>query len=151
MSQTPLFLEDLFIGTRFSTGTHAMDEEQIKAFAKQFDPQPFHLDVEAAKKSFFGELVASGWHTASITMKLLVTAGAPIANGLIGMEGQIAWPKAVHPGDVLHVEVEIVEITPSHSRPDRGIVTIRAETFNQNNEAVQIMTSKLLVFRQKPA
>src|SRR6202142_3930334 len=99
-----LFFEDLWVGQRFASGTHRIDEEQIRAFAMQFDPQPFHLSAEAAKATFFGGLVASGWHTAAITMRLLVDGGLPIAGGLVGAGAEIAWPVPVRSGAVLHVE-----------------------------------------------
>src|SRR6516165_6409139 len=118
-----LYLEDLQVGQRFVSGAHKIDEEQIRAFAKQFDPQPFHLDADAAKGTFFGELVASGWHTAAITMRLLVESGMPIAGGLIGAGCEITWPNPTRPGAVLHVESEILELRPSRSRSDRGMVT----------------------------
>lgn len=143
-----LYLDDLTVGQRFSSAAHALDAEQIKAFARQFDPQPFHLDEEAAKATFFGGLAASGWHVAAITMKLLVGDGAPFAGGVIGAGGEIAWPRATRPGDVLHVESEVLEITPSRSRPDRGMVTMRSETLNQRGEAAQILTAKLVVPRR---
>ncbi len=146
-----LYLDDLQAGQRYATGTYKMDAAQIKAFAAQFDPQPFHMDEEAAKASLFGGLVASGWHTAAITMRLLVTSGLPLAGGLIGVQGEMAWPKPVRPDDVLHVESEILEITPSHSRPDRGTITVRSETFNQHNEIVQSFTAKLIVPRRTEA
>jgi len=142
-----LFLDDLHVGQRFSSGAHAIDEQQIKAFAGAFDPQPFHLDGGAAKETLFGGLAASGWHTAAITMRLLVDGGAPIAGGIIGAGGEIAWPKPTRPGDVLQVECEILEVTPSRSRPDRGMVTMRCETFNQRGETLQILTAKLVVPR----
>ena len=145
-----LYLEDLRVAQRFVSGAHQIDEEQIRAFAKQFDPQPFHLDAEAAKATFFGELVASGWHTAAITMRLLVESGLPIAGGLIGAGAEITWPKPVRPGAVLHVESEILEIRPSRSRPDRGLVTVRSETRNQHGEVVQVLVAKLVVPRRLP-
>ena len=144
-----LYLDDLQPGMRYKTSTHTMDEKQIIEFARQFDPQPFHTDPVAAQQSLFGGLVASGWHTASITMKLLVENGAPLAGGLIGIEGQMAWPKPVRPGDTLRVESEVMEVTPSRSRPDRGIATMRSETLNQNGDIVQTMMAKLMVFRRK--
>jgi acyl dehydratase len=146
-----LYLDDLEVGQRFVSGPHEMDEEQIKAFAAQFDPQRFHLDAEAAKDTFFGGLVASGWHTASITMKLLVEGGAPLAGGVIGAGGAIDWPCPTRPGDILHVESEIVEVRPSRSRPERGTVTVRSETLNQRGEIVQAMTAKLVVQRRPAA
>ena len=126
VEKATLYLEDLCVAQRFVSGAYLIDEEQIRAFAKQFDPQPFHLDAEAAKATFFGELVASGWHTAAITMRLLVESGLPIAGGLIGAGGEITWLKPVRPGAVLHVESEILELRPSRSRPDRGLATVRS-------------------------
>jgi acyl dehydratase len=146
--KTTLYLEDLRVAQKFVSGAHQIDEEQIRAFAKQFDPQPFHLDAEAAKATFFGELVASGWHTAAITMRLLVESGLPITGGIIGAGGEITWPKPVRPGAVLHVESEILELRPSRSRPDRGLVTIRCETRDQIGEVVQVLVAKLVVPRR---
>lgn len=140
-----LYLEDLEVGQRFTTAGYALDEASIKAFALQFDPQPFHLDNDAAEKSFFGGLAASGWHTAAITMNLLVTSGPPFAWGVPGAGGEITWPRPVRPGDVLHVQAEIVEIRPSRSRPDRGIVLIRNETRNQNDDIVQLFIARVIV------
>ncbi|MGA2636737.1 MaoC family dehydratase [Methylocella sp.] len=145
------YLDDLKVGQRFVSGAHTLDADEIKAFAAQFDPQRFHLDEEAAKDTFFGGLVASGWHTASITMKLLVTGGAPLAGGVIGAGGELVWPRPTRPGDILHVESEIIEITPSRSRPERGTVTVRSETLNQRGEIVQAMTAKLVVQRRPAA
>lgn len=145
-----LYLEDFYVGQKFKSTEHRLDEPQIVAFARNFDPQPFHLDAEAARSTFFGGLAASGWHTAALTMRMLVESGMPIAGGLIGAGGEIAWPRPTRPGDTLHVESEVVEIKPSRSRPDRGMVTIRSETLNQNGEPVQILTAKMLALR-KPA
>ena len=138
------------MGQRFSSGTHALDEAQIKSFARQFDPQPFHVDDDQARDTLFGGLAASGWHTAAITMRLMV-GGVPLAGGIIGAGGEINWPKPTRPGDVLHVESEIVEVTPSRSRPDRGTVTVRSETLNQRGETVQVLTAKLIVPRRPAA
>src|SRR5881397_3686647 len=132
-----LYLEDLHVGQRFSSGSHAVDAAQIKAFAGQFDPQPVHLDEATAAGTLFAGLAASGWHTAAITMRLLVDGGAPIAGGIIGAGGEVSWPKPTRPGDILQVESEILDVTPSRSRPDRGMVTVRSETFNQRGEIVQ--------------
>lgn len=143
-----LYLEDLRVGQRFGSGTHALDEAQIKAFAREFDPQPFHVDAAAARSTMFGGLVASGWHTAAITMKLLVDGGAPFAGGVIGAGAEISWPTPTRPGDVLRVESEIMDVTPSRSRPDRGIVTVRSETINQRGEIAQVLTAKLIVPRR---
>lgn len=142
------YLDDLYVGQQFVSGSHALDAQQIMAFAAQFDPQPFHLDAEAAKHGFFGELVASGWHTVAITMRLLVQGGVPVAGGVIGAGAEVSWPMPTRPGDVLHVETEVVDIKPSRSRPDRGIVTVRSATRNQRGEVVQILTAKLVVPRR---
>jgi acyl dehydratase len=146
-----LYLEDLHVGQRFKSATHALDEAQIKTFAAQFDPQSFHLDAASAKGTLFAGLAASGWHTAAITMRLLVDGGAPIAGGVIGAGAEIAWPKPTRPGDILQVESEILEVTPSRSRADRGTVIMRSETFNQRGEVVQKLTAKLVVPRRTVA
>jgi acyl dehydratase len=146
-----LYLEDLAVGRRFTSATHVVDEAQIKAYAAQFDPQPFHLDDTAARGTLFGGLAASGWHTASITMRLLVESGLPLAGGIIGAGGEISWPKPTRPGDTLHVVSEIEDVTPSRSRPDRGMVRVRSETRNQRGEVVQVLIAKLIVPRRAPA
>jgi acyl dehydratase len=143
-----LYLDDLQVGQKFISGTHALDSDQIKAFARQFDPQPFHLDEAAARDSFFQGLAASGWHTAAITMRLLNDGGLPIAGGIIGAGGEIHWPQATRPGDLLHVESEILAVSPSRSRPDRGMATMRSETKNQRGETLQVLTAKLVVPRR---
>jgi acyl dehydratase len=143
-----LYLEDLRLGQRFRSGTHRIDQEQIRAFAKQFDPQPFHLDAEAANDTLFEGLVASGWHTAAITMKLLVGGGLPIAGGIVGASAEITWLKPVRPGAVLQVESKILELRPSKSRPDRGVATVRSETRNQLGEVVQVLVAQLIVPRR---
>jgi len=144
----PHYFDDFHIGQRFGSETHALDAAQIKTFAAQFDPQPFHLDERAAAGTLFGGLAASGWHTAAITMRLLVRSGLPIAGGIIGAGGEISWPRPTRPGDVLSVESEIVEQTPSRSRPDRGMVSVRSETKNQRGEIVQVLIAKLVVPRR---
>ncbi len=143
-----LYLEDLQVGQKFASGTYVMEAARIKEFAAEFDPQPFHLDERAAQASIFKGLAASGWHTAAVAMRLLVTGGLPFANGIVGLGGEIAWPRPTRPGDILHVESEIVEITPSRSKPHQGIVTVRSTMFNQNGEAVYLLTAKLLVLRR---
>jgi acyl dehydratase len=144
----PFFLDDLEVGQKFTSQPHPLDEEQIKAFARQFDPQAFHLDDGAAKETLFQGLAASGWHTAAITMRLMVTSGLPIAGGIVGAGGEIAWPKPTRPGDVLTVESEVLELKPSRSRPDRGMATVRSETRNQNGEILQTLVAKLIVPRR---
>lgn len=146
--QDPFYFEDLQVGQRFISGTHQLDEQQVIAFAKQFDPQPFHTDPVAAKSSFFRGLVASGWHTAAISMRLLSECGLNVAGGLIGASVEVSWPQPTQPDALLRLEVEIVELRPSKSKPDRGLVTIRAETRNELNEVVQVFTAKLVVPRR---
>jgi acyl dehydratase len=149
--QRTLYLEDMTPGQRFVSGEHALDAAQIVEFAQRFDPQPFHLDADAAKSTFFQGLAASGWHTAAITMRLLVSSGIPLADGIIGSGGELQWPKPTRPGDVLHVESEVVEVIPSRSRPERGMVQMRCETLNQHGDVVQRFTPKLVVSRRPPA
>jgi acyl dehydratase len=140
-----LFFDDLHVGQRWTSGSYELDAEQIKDFAAAFDPQPFHLDEEVAGHTLFGGLAASGWHTAAISMRLQVEGGLPIAGGLIGAGGEIAWPQPTRPGDVLHVENEVLAVTPSRSRPDRGTATVRCETRNQRGEIVQVFTARIVV------
>ncbi len=147
----PLYLDDLYVGLRFSTESHSLDAQQIKVFARQFDPQPFHLDEEAASRTFFGGLVASGWHTAAITMRLLTGMKPPLAGGILGAGAEISWPTAARPGDVLHVECEVTEIKPSRSRPDRGMVMMCCETRTQRGSVVQVLKPRLVVFRRDAA
>jgi acyl dehydratase len=144
----PLYLDDLRVGQRFTSDSYRVHEERMKAFAAEFDPQPFHLNDAAAQASIFRELAASGWHTAAITMRLLVTGNLRLGCGLIGLGAEIAWSKAVRAGDTLRVESEIVEISPSRSKPDRAIVTLRSVTLNQDDNEVQVLIAKLLVFRR---
>ena len=146
-----LYLEDFTVGRRFTSAAHTLDADQIKAFARQFDPQPFHLDEKAAETSFFHGLAASGWHTAAITMSLLVKSGMPIAGGLIGAGGELKWPRPTRPGDTLTVESEVLAVTPSRSRPERGLITVHSLTRNQNGEVVQDMTTRMLVWRRPHA
>ena len=143
-----LYLEDIAVGMRFSGGRHEVTAEEIKSFAETYDPQPFHTDEDAAKSTFFGGLAASGWHTAAMTMRLLVEFGPPITGGLIGGSGEIAWPQPTRPGDVLHIDCEVLAVTPSRSRPERGTMLLKMETKNQRDETVQVFTAKVLVPRR---
>lgn len=145
---SPLYFEDLPVGFRATTGSMVIDAEAIKDFAARFDPQPFHLDEAAAEKTFFGGLAASGWHTAALTMRLLVTSGLPIAGGVIGAGGEVRWPRPTRPGDTLTVASEVIAAKASSSRPERGMVTVRSETLNQAGEVVQVMTAHLVVPRR---
>ena len=142
-----LYLEDIAVGMEFCSAEHQLDVAQIKAFASQFDPQPFHLDEEAARASFFHGLAASGWHTMAITMRLLVES-LPFACGVIGGGAEVSWPRPTRPNDVLHVRSKVIGIKPSRSKPDRGIVLTHSLTLNQHEEVCQDVTAKLLVFRK---
>lgn len=145
--QPVLHLEDLFIGQRFQSESHALDKKQIIDFAAYFDPQVFHLDEEAAKNTFFNGLAASGWHTAAITMRLMV-ASIPLGKGLIGANVEMAWSKPTRPTDVLRVESEILAIRPSQSKPDQGIVTLSIVTKNQHNDVLQTLKANVVAFRK---
>lgn len=144
----PLYLDDLHVGLRFVSGAQRIDPARMVEFAAEFDPQPFHLDRERAAATSFGGLVASGWHTAAITMRLLVDGGLPIAGGIVGAGGEISWVNPVRPGDTLIVHSEVVDIVPSRSRPDRGIVTVRSETRTAHGTVVQIFIGKIVVPRR---
>ena len=148
MSQETLYFDDLKVGDTFITGTHEVSAADIKRFAAEFDPQPFHLDEEAARHTMFGGLAASGWHTAAITMRLLVSGGPKLANGVLGAGGEIEWKMPTRPGDTLHVESEVVELIPSRSRTDRGMLVLRSRTINQHGEVVQNLSAKLIVARR---
>ncbi|MDH0048254.1 MaoC family dehydratase [Comamonas terrigena] len=151
MPEKNLYLDDLYVGQTFVSGEHLLDEAQIIAYARQFDPQVFHLDPEAAKHTFFQGLAASGWHTASISMRL-VTESIPLADGVIGggME-ELAWPQPTRPGDRLHVESEIVEIIPSQPKPNRAMLRVLCQTKNQRGEVLQRFRPKMLAFKRPAA
>ena len=147
-SSGDLYLDDLHVGQIFTSGSYVMEAARMKSFAAEFDPQPFHLDEAAANGSVFRSLAASGWHTAAASMRLMEDGELKIAGGLIGLGGEIAWPRPTRVGDTLRVNSEIVEIVPSRSKPNQGIVKVRNATMNQNGEEVQVFTAKLLVFRR---
>jgi len=143
------YLEDFQPGQKFGTGRLSVEPERIKSFAAEFDPQPFHLDERTARDTFFKGLAASGWHTAAITMRLLVEGELKPAGGIIGAGfDEMRWPRPVRPGDELHVESEVLEVRPSKSRPDQGLIKIRMTTLNQNNEPVQVFVGNLIVLRR---
>ena len=145
-----LYLEDLHVGQCFVSEPRLLDAEQIKTFAAQFDPQPFHLDEEAAKNSLFGGLAASGWHTAALTMRMLVET-VPLADGLVGAELQLAWPRPTRAGMALHVVSEVADILPSRSKPNMAMVTMRNETRDQDGNVLQVFTVKMPVFKRPEA
>jgi acyl dehydratase len=143
------YLEDYEVGQTFTTGRLKVDAQQIKAFAAQFDPQPFHLDEEAASQSIFQGLVASGWHTAALVMRLLVDSEDKPAGGLIGLGfEELRWPRPVRPGDELHAQIEVLEVRASASRPGQGLIKVRTTALNQNGEAVQVTVGNLFVPRR---
>jgi acyl dehydratase len=148
MAPETLYFDDLAVGDTYTSGTHTVTADDIKRFAAEFDPQAFHLDDDAARDTLFGGLAASGWHTAAITMRLLVTGGPKLANGIIGAGGDIEWKAPTRPGDVLRVESEVAELVPSRSRPDRGMVVLRSRTINQRGDVVQTLGAKLMVARR---
>ena len=144
------YLEDFAVGQIFRAGPLPIRADRIKAFAAEFDPQPFHLDDQAGEGTVFGGLVASGWHTAAMTMRLLVDSGFDPAGGIVGAGfEEFRWTRPVRPGDELRVEAEVVEVRPSRSRPDQGILKVRTTTLNQRDEAVQISLGNLVVPRRR--
>jgi acyl dehydratase len=145
-----LYFDDLQVGDTFSSGTYEVHAEDILRFAREFDPQPFHLDEAAARETLFRGLAASGWHTAAITMRLLVTGGPKLAGGIIGAGGELEWKMPTRPGDILRVDSEVLELVPSRSRPDRGMVVLRSRTVTQRDDVVQTLTAKLMLERRSP-
>ena len=143
------YLDDFAVGQTFGSGRMRIDEDRIKSFAAEFDPQPFHLDAEAARKSLFGGLAASGWHTAALSMRLLVESEIKPVGGIVGAGfDEFRWPRPVRPGDELRVESEVLEVRASKSRPEQGIIKVRTTTLNQNGEAVQVNVGNLVVPRR---
>ncbi len=143
---TERYLEDFEAGQIFGSGRMRIDADRIKSFAAEFDPQPFHLDEKAATDSIFRGLAASGWHTAAVTMRLLVESDIKPAGGIVGAGfDELRWPRAVRPGDELRVESEVLEIRASKTRPDQGVIKVRTTTLNQNNEPVQVSLGHLIV------
>jgi acyl dehydratase len=146
---TKQYLEDFAAGQVYRSNRMQVDKGQILAFASQFDPQPYHLDEEAARKSVFKGLAASGWHTAAVTMRLLVESEFQPADGILGVAlEELSWPRPVRPGDELRVESQVLEVRQSKLRDDRGVIRVRTTTFNQNDQPVQIFTGNLLVPRR---
>lgn len=143
------YLEDFAVGQKFSSRRLLIEAEPILAFAAEFDPQPFHLDEKAARESFFGELTASGWYTAAVTMRLFTETRLNPAGGYIGAGADgFRWPRPVRTGDELRVEGEVVEVRPSASRMDRGLIKVRMATLNQDDETVLTYIANLVVLRR---
>jgi acyl dehydratase len=144
-----LYMEDLKSGDTFVTGTQAVTADEIIAFGRQFDPQSFHTDAAAAKGTLFGQLVASGWHTAAMSMRLMVGSMLGHEGGIIGQGvDDLRWPRPVLPGDTLRVEMTVTEINPEPSRTGRGRIKLHCRTLNQDGRVVQEMTARLLVPRR---
>src|SRR5262252_8372900 len=144
------YLEDLAPGQKYGSKRIKVDKDRIKSFAAEFDPQPFHLDEEAARRTIFGGLAASGWHTAAMTMRLLVESEFRPAGGIVGAGfDEFRWPLPVRPGDELRLESEVLEVRPSKSRPEQGLIKVRTTTLNQNGEAVQVVVANLVVPRRR--
>lgn len=143
------YFEDFKVGDRFNGGSMEVSQDAIIAYARQFDPQPFHLDPKEAANTMFGELVASGWHTASMTMRMFATSEINIVNGVIGGGVEkLSWPRPVRPGDRLTVRSEVIEVRPSKSKPDRGMMRVRVDTLNQDDAVVQSFVANLVVLRR---
>ena len=143
------YLEDFAVGQTFGSGRLRIDGDRTIAFATEFDPQPFHLDEAAARRSIFGGLTASGWHTAAVTMRLLVESELRPAGGIIGAGlDECRWPRPVRPGDELHIECEVIDVRPSKSRPDQGLIKLRTTTLNQRGQAVLVHVVNLVVMRR---
>ena len=143
-----LWLDDLAAGMTFRSDTYEVTQAEVVDFASRYDPQAFHLDDAQARGTFFDGLAASGWHTAAITMRLLATSGVPLATGVIGADISIKWPTATRPGDLLHLEITVDEITLSNSRPDRGNVVFSYDTINQHGEFRQRTTGRIIAWRR---
>jgi acyl dehydratase len=140
------YFEDFIVGERFTTATYEVNAEEIVAFARQYDPQPFHLDLDSASRSIFGELVASGWHTTAIAMRLIVESRVLEATGVIGLGiDELRWPNALRPGDKLVVRCTVVGKEPSRSGKPRGTLRVKQEMFNQRDACVLSQTAILLV------
>jgi acyl dehydratase len=149
---TERYLDDFAVGQVFRSGRIRVEADRIKSFAAEFDPQPFHLDPEAATHTFFRGLVASGWHTAALTMRLLADSELKPAGGIIGLGfEELRWPRPVRPGDELSLQAEVLEARPSQSRPEQGLIKIRVTTLNQTGEAVLTQVGTLLVRRRASA
>jgi acyl dehydratase len=143
------YLDDLAAGQKYGSGSLKIDADAIKRFAAEFDPQPFHLNEQEAAGTLFQGLAASGWHTAALTMRLLVTSEFKPAGGVVGASlDELRWPCPVRPGDVLSVETEVLEVRPSKSRPEQGMVKVRVTTYSQKREVLQRYVGNLVVKRQ---
>ncbi len=145
----PHYLDDLTVGQKFGSGRRTLGLDAIRSFAAEFDPQPFHLDEAAAQETLFRGLAASGWHTAAVTMRLLVDSEFRPAGGVVGAGlEELRWPRPARPGDELRLEIEVLDVRPSKSRPEQGIVKVRVTTLNQDDEALQVYVANVVVKRR---
>ncbi len=145
----PHYLDDLTVGQKFGSGRRTLGLDAIRSFAAEFDPQPFHLDEAAAQETLFRGLAASGWHTAAVTMRLLVDSEFRPAGGVVGAGlEELRWPRPARPGDELRLEIEVLDVSPSKSRPEQGIVKVRVTTLNQDDEALQVYVANVVVQRR---
>ena len=143
------YFDDLKIGDRFKSAPLTVTEKEVIEFAHKFDPQMFHLSRNRAERTIFKGLIASGWHTAAMTMRLFVQT-LNFAEGAIGLGvDELSWPNAVRPGDVLTVETEILDVRLSRSRPGYGIIRLRNVTTNQRGEVVQTMLASAIVRKRR--
>ncbi len=149
-SREPLWLDDIEVGSSYRSADYVVDATEIVEFASRYDPQPFHLGADGAAGTLFETLAASGWHTAAITMRLVATSSIPIATGIIGASIELAWPTPTRPGDVLHVDLTVDDVTRSRSKPDRGFVRCTYDTVNQDGVVRQHTTATLLAFTRPP-
>jgi acyl dehydratase len=150
LSGSERYLEDFAAGQTFGSGWLRIDKERVLAFAAEFDPQPFHLDEAAARDSIFGGLAASGWHTAAVTMRLMIETELKPAGGFVGAGlDECSWPRPVRPGDELRVECEVIDVRPSKSRPEQGLIKLRTTTLNQDDEVVLVHVVNMVVPRRK--
>jgi acyl dehydratase len=144
-----VYYEDLTIGRVYHTAAIEVTAEEITRFATRYDPQPFHLDEAAGRASLFGGLVASGWLTAALTMRLMVLGEFNFGSGVVGLGVEtLQWPRPVRPGDVLTAKVEVIAARTSASKRRHGIAKLRTTTLNQHGEPVQVMVSNVLVQRR---
>ena len=147
-----IHFEDIEIGRKQVFGRYEVTREEVMEFAGKYDPQPFHLSDEAAAQTYFGRLSASGWHTAAMTMRMLVDNMKTEEQAGLGSPGldSLRWAKPVYPGDVLHCETEVIEKRRSQSRPEMGLLKSRGRTFNQKGELVMEMVSNALIRVRDP-
>ncbi len=147
-----LYFEDFAPGQVLESGSHTVTLEEILAFARQFDPQPIHVDETAARRSPYGGIIASGWHTAALCMRMVVDSALVGETGSLGSPGvdELRWLRPVRPGDTLRVLIEVLEVRPSRSKPDRGLVRLRYTVRNQHGEDAMTVVA-MGIMQRRPA